>query len=297
MSVHGQAVGAAKVSGQENIRRWQDMTYVPLGTNTGDDALDRGFARFSDVTGVSTTMMYRAGQATTLYLADGRRGFLSIPSPAGATCRMIFRPRLQTVANLLRFRDTYGPILGGDSKGAAVAPQPSVSIECWLRKTAAGGQPTANFHMGFGSGVTLDPSGTVARAGLMGDGVGGFRFGSLNCPDGLAAGYNGASDIDPGTAVVPTGWDAPGTDWFHARVKMIPPTANAGGIIAFYAFETLQGFITGAGNLPRGNGATNWDYKWMECNFIYYGNAVAPPADSGVVGYGLRVRVEDDWTL
>ena len=156
-----------------------------------------------------------------------------------------------------------GPDFADGGVGALDVSKRAIQPYCtnfaaWLRKATDVGEPeTARAFFGFGnvSGSPLGATKTVPRVGLIGDGLLGFRFGSVNCPDG-APGTNGFADIDAGS-VQPASLVNPGLKWFHVRIKVFPaqPTGEL-GTVACYLNEQLVVFYNTVTNLPRGfNGA------------------------------------------
>jgi hypothetical protein len=141
--------------------------------------------------------------------------------------------------------------------------------------------------------TSVSPSATIARIGLIGDGAGGYRFGSVNAPDGAAAGENGATDIDA-NAIQPSGLVAPSTSWFHVKIKLIPPTPTQTGRWGAYLNGVLQATFTTNTNFPRGSLATNRNYANIEPMISYAADAAALP---GVLIDDLRLTYEEDYTL
>jgi hypothetical protein len=191
---------------------------------------------------------------------------------------------------VLGFARTWATGLGGDGP-----PLPSVSIEGWIRKRNAGDGSNANFFFGFTSDIILVPSAQAPRIGLIGDGVGGYRFGSVNCPDG-AAGVDGPAAIDA-NAVQPANLVDPGANAFYVKIKLIPATATTPGMWAAYLGGSLVAVFDQLANLPRGyfSGApVNNNYVGIECGFGNYTDGVGD-ITAPLVGDGVRVVVANEW--
>lgn len=214
---------------------------------------------------------------------------------AGASKRLIFRP-------LLNGMHSWGwgltfPALAGSGVSIPGMRPPAVEVSAWLRKKAAGDATHAKRGIAFGNNIVMGPSAGVPMCGLFGDGAQGFRFGSINCPDGLGAGEIASNTIDAGS-VQPAGLANPGAAPFHVRVKMIPPGPSTGepGKIATYlnglhvkTFDTLT-------NLPRGAGGVSAarEFSGVEPGLYAYGDAAAI---TGFMLWDVRVAVLEDWTV
>lgn len=167
----------------------------------------------------------------------------------------------------VNFRDVYGPLLS-PGIGADVPRGFATSIMAWCRKLAAGDSSTARCCIGFAETTTIGGPGSATlspRCGLVGDGAGGYRFGSVNCPLGTAApAENNATDIDA-NAVQPQALVAPGANWFHVRIKMIPPTPEVpNGRWEGYLNGVLAATFASPVNFPRGNQNVDKRYARLE---------------------------------
>lgn len=216
------------------------------------------------------------------------------PAGAGQSKNVHFRPYniSGTVPQRIDFRESFGSMVS-PALDASVPLPLACSISAYLRKEAGGDSSDARFTFGFCDFAVTAPSATVARNGLIGDGAGGYRFGSVNCPDGAAAGENGPTDIDV-NSFQPAGLVAPSTNWFHVRIKMIPPTPTQTGRWGAYLNGVLQATFTSNANFPRGSGATNRNYANIE-PLIY--SASAASQLPGVLIDDLRVTFEENYTL
>ena len=216
------------------------------------------------------------------------------PAGAGQSKKFHFRPYniSATFPQRIDFRDTFGNMVSPTLASSVPLPL-AVSMSAYLRKEAGGDSSHAKFTFGFADMALVSPSATIARVGLIGDGAGGYRFGSVNAPDGLGAGENAASDIDA-NSVQPSGLVAPSTNWFHVRIKMIPPTPTQTARWGAYLNGVLQGTFTSNANFPRGSQATNRNYSNIEPMISYAADAAALP---GVLIDDLRLTYEEDYTL
>jgi len=205
--------------------------------------------------------------AMTRTLVDQRHCWQLTPTLV-AGGQMIYGGVLAT-RSLMNFLDgNEGPWL----EPARFALQPVAAvIQASLRLLNAVDVPTARLFFGWSNnGAASDTSALgatrlVPRVGIMGDGLTGLRFGSVNCPDGAAAGQNGFTDIDPGF-VQPGALVNPGTGWFQVRVKLIPFTATNPAQIACYLNGRLVVVFTGPSttNMPRGRGNVNRHYQVLQ---------------------------------
>lgn len=250
----------------------------PLGT------VSVGFMRYT----TSNNMIYRQ--------VDGRRCLspegLVNPAP-GVGYAM--RPFGATPAfPLTDIRASYVPT----TSSPTLAPTPlATSFMAWCRKRTGGDSSHSRVTFGFGDLTVTSPSKVQARCGLIGDGLGGYRFGSVNCPDGASTGDNAASDIDA-NAVQPAELTNAnlGTNWFHVRIKMVPPTPTAGAKWGAYLNGVLVATFTDTTtNFPRGSQTTTHDFGRIEAQIVNFGDTgVLIPAP---VFHDVRLVIEDDLTL
>lgn len=151
------------------------------------------------------------------------------------------------------FRDVF-LASGATLAGKPGEPEGYASVmQAWLRKFTDGEPNTARQFFGWANTRSFTNAALrqMSRVGLHGDGVNGFRFGSVNCPDGFNAGQNGLADIDVG-AVQPAELVNPQSRWFHVRVKLIPPTPiSTSGRVACYLNGRLVALYTSLVNFPR----------------------------------------------
>src|SRR3990172_958244 len=230
-------------------------------------------------------------------IVDQRHCWMLKPStPAGAaqSKNLHFRPYNISASfpQRIDFRDTFGSIVSPALDSSVPLPL-ACSIAAWLRKEAGGDTSHAKFTFGFADMALVAPSALISRVGLIGDGAGGFRFGSVNCPDGLGEGENGATDIDA-NSVQPSGLVAPGTNWFHVRIKIVPPTPTQTARWGAYLNGVLQATYTTSTNFPRGSQGTNRNYANIEPVLFYAADASALP---GVIIDDLRITFEENYSL
>lgn len=212
---------------------------------------------------------------------------------AAASKRLIFRPYLNGT-------HSWGwgqvfPGLSGASIPGATPRAPSLTISAWLRKKIAGDATHAKRGIGFASTIVMAPSNGVAMCGLFGDGVTGFRFGSVNCPDGQAAGEIAANAIDAG-AVQPAELVSPGVTWFHVAIRLFPPGPGEPGKWAGYLNGRLIKVFDQLANLPRGGGGVSAgrEFSTVEPGILAYGDAAAI---NGYLVWDARVTIDDTWNV
>lgn len=175
-------------------------------------------------------------------------------------------------------------------------------VQGWMRKRLAGDATSSAQFVGIvNNNGDINRSSRVARIGIMGDGVLGFRFGSLNCPDAVATGGtdNAATAIDPGS-FQPANLVNPGASWFHAKIKMIPATEAQTGRVGCYLNGRLVVTFTSAARMPRTSlssidvaGSPYWP---LQPAFAAWGNGGAAPSP-GYYLRDLRVRLDEDVSL
>ena len=169
-----------------------------------------------------------------------------------------------------------------------ISGQPLVATEryamvcqAWLRKFNNVDAVWARQWFGFMSS-NLTPNAQSAIdpvVGIFGDGGVGFRLGSVDCPDGAAAGQKGSNAADAGT-IQPTELINPGLNWFHVRVKMSPALgdpASGGRLpgVAIYLNGTKRVEFHTNVNFPRGWSGANQNYGQIEAS-IFADFAAAP---------------------
>lgn len=208
----------------------------------------------------------------------------------------IFSPH-PSVAYAMDFLGTWPPSL---ELAPAVQPFLAASVSAWIRKRVGGDAIGARQFFGFSNAVDQNWSRRIARVGVMGDGAGGFRFGSVNCPAAPAGGVeNAQNDIDA-NSVQPSVLVAPGTNWFHVRVKMIPPTDTIGARFLCFLNGRLAATFANVNNFPRSSRSSidvaEIDYWPIMPTIAAWGNPDGVSQDPGYYLRDVRVRLEEDWS-
>lgn len=261
-----------------------ETRFGPFGSSAYTSAIWVGAAGMNDI--------------YTLKKVDDRVCLLvkpTTPNLATACRRMHFRPHSIAAAGPARidFRESFGNITATPVNLDKVPLPLTCAISAWLRKEAGGDASHARFTFGFCDMTITFPSAPVARIGLIGDGVTGFRFGSVNCPDGAVSGDNAATDINA-NSVAPSELVSPSTNWFHVRIKVVPPTPTQTGRWGAYLNGVLVATFTTNVNFPRGSASTNRNYANIEpmiCNYADAGQL------AGMLFDDLRVTFDEDYTL
>jgi hypothetical protein len=293
-------------TGGAALASWIQYQILPNGgINDGDTPGGplHGRARFGQLAGDNVTpVLFQPGGTLgnwTLRILDNRRCIQCVPTVALDTT-FFLRPNGSTEPNQVDFRDTFPANVTG-AIGANVPAQPAYEIQAWVRKVAAGDGSDCRFFLGFAYTRILSPSGNVVRVGLLGDGLGGYGFGSVNAPDGIAvSGDNTPTDHDVNFTQPAELLNAVLlTNWFHVRIKMVPPTPTVGGKWGAYLNGTLVATFTTTANFPRGynsgGGTVNDNYREIECGLgTYFDSVIVVPSPAL---YDMRVTVTDDLTL
>lgn len=294
--------GAGSPADIGNIKRWVEGRIIPNGLTDGavEPLSLTGLVRFGGgtamTTGTTIIGQVSANQAINRF-KDQRRCLKFTPTVANnSICWFAMNGGAVAQSAFVDFQPT--PLV---SLADFAAPDgadfrdPSWSVSAWCVKDAAGDASHCQHFLGFANTSVLGgATAEIPRVGLVGDGVTGYRFGSVNAPDGLAAGNNGASDIDAGS-VQPASLVNPGTNWFHVRVKMVPPGPGQVGQVACYLNGVRVVTFSALANLPRGHQGVN-------DNFTRINAGVGTYADAGgvrpsLVYHDLRLRIEDDWSI
>lgn len=294
----------------KSISRWTDMRMIVEGLNDNDvlTAPFAGESYFGTVPVNPPNVMMRATTGSTQ--AKYRQGFnppagrvIQLQPTTTLQCSLVFRTFATSTSIRSIDVNAVTPSIAGTlspnllASGVGPGYGHSTSIMAWIRKSAGGDTPTQRFTFGFADATTPSSANNVtSRVGLIGNNAGGFMFASVNCPDGGVAAET-FGDVDA-NSFQPTDINAPGTNWFHVRIKMIPGTTIAGGsgpIIACYLNGTLvKQFTDTAVNFPRGSSGTSHNYERIEPT-IYYD--FTNPAGPAIMLADIRVWVEDDFSL
>ena len=194
-----------------------------------------------------------AGFFSTVFV-DGVRALQVFPTAAGTASLVFTSAKGGSSA-------TLAPDLGldpGAQRPTVAGVTPALSPLAWVWQTwarlyrPAGTEvATSWLFAGFLNGSSVGPVPPTPKVGLFGRNAGtALAFGSLNCPDGIAAGGNdGKGALDANTEA---GRFDPGTRWFFLRFKFVPALPDGtpakcgcyrdGQLVATYTLP----------NLPRG---------------------------------------------
>lgn len=298
-----------------SVFRWTEHRLIVEGLNDGDDLGPAppgylpGEAFFNTApVGPPTAMFkYYAGLTRAKY----REGMnppagrvIQINPTATLPCYLIYRPYLSTSSTSFLTRDSNGAS-GVPATVGTLSPNLLVvnsgpgygratSIMAWVRKVAGGDTINQRFTFGFSDTTIISSTlNAQSRVGLIGNNTGGFMFGSVNCPDGPSNHTETFADVNA-NSVQPADINAPSTNWFHVRIKLIPQQfgVTANPKIECYLNGTLAATFTDATqNFPRGASNTNHNYERMEAAINYQpdGTIVLP----AVLLSDVRVWVEN----
>jgi hypothetical protein len=255
-----------------------EMRMIMNGLNDGDSIGNpiEGVNKYHNAgVGNSAMMAFLAGSnVVTLATRDGHRcadwnaGGIS----AGQNVCWVFRPGASANPFYLEageptgFRPTfpsYIPQANRFDLGYAII------LSAWMRKKGAGDASDCRFCFGFANNRVTSPSRRMTRCGLVGDGAGGYRFGSVNCPDAFVGGAanNAAGDIDA-NAVQPAELVAPGTTWWKVAIKFVPATPTTPLRWGAYYNNALVATFTNQANIPRGHQGTSDDNSLIEASIL-----------------------------
>lgn len=251
-----------------NLNNFLEIRMHVAGLNDGDAVTPlNGFTRWGGI-GQSAfytgpMWVYRAGATAVLYRqANGRR--MVEPQPAaGAFSTAYLRP--YALNGLLLFASDFSPTWPTMTGTVSENDVPLLAMEVSgiFRKVVAGDNSTCRFCVGFADNTFLSPTAEIARCGLIGDGAGGYGYGSVNCPDGNGAVENAHTDRDA-NFVQPADLVAPGINYWVSTIKLVPPTPTAAGFWTARHNGALVGTFTTSTNFPRGSGGVTHDYNRIE---------------------------------
>lgn len=211
----------------------------------------------------------------------------------------LFRPQ---IFYGLDFFDQLSPELLAAGNPGPVAYELYIT----LKKINAGDIPTN--RMWFGALNVTDVTNLFARracmCGLMGDGGGGFQFGSVNTPtaDNNPA-DNGQSTVVVGPTVNPPELANPGTNAFGIKIKVVPPVPGVSGgqIACYFPASTRRALYTNTVNFPRNSvsniDVTNADYFGVQLGFAVFPNPDNVTVDPGIFWRDLRVKITQDTSV
>src|ERR1043166_6692285 len=288
--------------------RYIDMIAFPLGQNNGDSVVVnnhvQGYSHFMPTVAATEADMFAPLASSTIPVlnlpSDGGRAIQWFTANGFNVCYASDPAGTSGAGGLQFFLPFYGtayPTTTGTITTAGI-PAPSTGLSCsisaWVRKVNAGDGSDCRMTIGFGCNQTVSLSSTVPRVGLIGDGAGGYRYGSVNCPDGAAAGANAATDRGA-NSVQPADLVDTGAAWWHMRIKLIPATPTTGGKIACYHNGVLVATFTTTTNMPRGNQAVSSNFNRVQCSIYNFSGdgAIHVPE---LLTRDLRVVMEDDLT-
>jgi hypothetical protein len=309
MTLRKSGASAPEIPGIASLRIWQEWILCPGYQQTADGTNFLGHAFNRMLPGTFNAGNYVAvwpirGNATPVFRVISDVKVLDVFAIAGVVgaqeSAQRFRPGFTAIGDngSLDFINTWGPVL---EAAPAVGGPLAMFMDFWIRKRLAGDATSSAQFVGFvNDNGDLSFSRRVARIGLMGDGVLGFRFGSLNCPDAIAGGAdNLATDVDA-DSFQPAVLVNPGANWFHVRVKGIPGTEAQSGRFGCYLSGRLVKTYTDPARFPRtsrsGVDVSGAAYTFITPAFCAFGNGGAAPSP-GYYMRNLRVGYTEDLTL
>lgn len=282
------------------LQRTMDWTAIVVaGQNDADTALNVSTQVFGispliqpeNAAGIPIYALVTLNNASPVLnrLLDQRVGFQLQNDGPTSRAILYFRP-FGAARYRLHWRETYGSYSG--TLDPSVPTENALVYMSYLRKPLGTDATTARTTFGFGNDVILTPSASVSRAGIIGDGLLGYRYGSVNCPDAPVSAENGNSDIDL-NSVQPADLVNPGTNWWHTAIKLIPPTPTSSGKWAAYHNGVLVKIFDTNTNFPRGGAGTNYNYTTN--SFMTY--ITGTDVGTGLVHYRTRMVETSDLTL
>lgn len=308
MSIRKVGASGGDIPGSEVLRNYMEWVMDPGYNVAAVDTAIGGFA-YNRI----LPAMWNAGNPVAVWQARGNQvaffrvvndiSVVDVFAVAGAIgaqeCAHLFRPaNAPSASGQVDFPVELTPVL---EAAPGVGTPRAGFIGAWMRKRLAGDATSCAQFVGFANdNGDLNRSTRVARIGIMGDGLLGFRFGSVNTPDAPPGGAdNGATDIGP-DSFQPATLVNPGASWFHVRIKAVPGVPGSPGRFGCYFNGRLVKVYTSLTNFPRTSrsaidvsGAAYWPITPL---FAAFGNGGAAPSP----GYYLRdVRAgfTDDLTL
>lgn len=302
--------GAPFQQGFEALKRGIEFHLKPQGLNDGDSAGNplTGYARGVLAHGLSAStaqlMKNTAGGGLATYRIRSGRRCIGWFSTAGQNTVWTFSP-IQDDQHF--YLDVGVPNAGAatfipTTQVPGVLPTPqygwAMSISAWCCKNAGGDGSSGRMSFGYANNRVVGGSKAVPRCGLIGDGVGGYGYGSVNAPDGvLAGGNNGDTDRDAGF-VQPADIVNPGTNFWHSRIKLVPATPvqparwaayHNGILVATFANESNFGF--------RGHQGVSDAYTLVEATIGNWSGDVAGLHVPELCFTDIRFMLEDDYTV
>lgn len=288
------------------LTRGLELRLLIGGLNDGDGipspaAGFQGLARFQPAdpaTNYSILSGTAGGTTVQVRTLDGRRSAQWF-GVAGSNSVWVLRPGANGSAALFcdcgdqGFQPLTAPLAGS-------LPTPqfgwATEIMAWCRKLNAGDASSCRMGVGFANNTVTSPSGPVPRVGILGDGALGYRYGSVNAPDGLIGGPNGDGDIDAGF-VQPVDLNNPGAAWWHSRIKLIPALPGQNAQLACYHNGALVKVFTTAANFPRGHQTTNDHNSRIEATVWNFSGDVGGLHVPELCLWDVRFWLHDNYSL
>lgn len=286
------AIGTGAPPSAARLGRWDERLVLPAtpgypaGSGLGDliiqsqEGLTLGRRTYA-----SSEMIERVNVGASevlVVVVNGRRYFAMQPAVgAGNTIRMF-------LGGTDAFADVRGYINIPNNRLAPLTLNPvnadpdlAFFQELTIRKDVGTDTPGCGFCFGFtsassGSGQSVYNNGNTPSFGLIGDGAGGFRFGSVNAPSGgpaRARTYVDANAVQPAVLV------NPGVAEFTVGIKHIPAIA-AGQPARYlcYLNRTLVATFTDPANYLLGeNGSPARDGQGIVPCVLHDADAAASP--------------------
>lgn len=286
------ALGSAPPVGSVRLRRWDERLVLPAtpgypaGSGLADliiqpqEGLSLGRRTYS-----SSDMLarYNVGASEVLVVVvNGRRYFAVQPAVGVGNTIRIFQQATGA------FADVRGAVNIPNNRTAPLTlntadadPDLAWFHELTIRKDVGTDTPGCGFCFGFtsassGIGQSVYNTGTTPSFGLVGDGAGGFRFGSINAPSGGAARVRTYVDAN---AVQPAVLVNPGTAEFTVGIKFVPAlSASQPARFLCYLNRNLVATFADAANFLLGeNGSAARDGQGIVPCLLHDADAAASP--------------------
>lgn len=263
VKVRGSGFGGAAAIALSELTRWGHFRVEPT-LGLGNDVV---YPVMGLPSSQASTAFVTAGIAPVRANAQSRKVYQLTPTLLnGSQLTWVGENAASTAAELIgKFRDTFNGLEAARPLGEEYA----TVTQAWIRKGNNTDPVWARQRWGFihGGVGPLGNDANTPTVGVIGDGNVGFRLGSVNCPDGAAAGATTPGAIDP-NSVQPAALVNPGLKWFHVRVKMVPATPTSPAAIGIYLDGALVVTLNTLTNFPRGSLAVNRDYNEIRASCI-----------------------------
>ena len=280
-------------------QRYLDFHLRTAIFNDGDNIQPSAFARGQSATAAQIVNLPIFQVAFPVCRFADNYAWHSFESTAVNPCGFTFQPFIPTANNVLApsfgltFPTTTSPL--EDTVPAALA----FEVEFWCRKRNAGDGSHAASCLGFWDKSSSVTGGSAidARMGLIGDGLGGYRFGSLQCPDGAIAGDIVATSIDANSVQPAELLNANlAAKNFYVRMKVVPATPALSGRWAAYLNGRWVQTFDLAANIVRGSGGVDRNYRRIEIALCTWGNPVIGAIQGPMIRDAI-FRVTEDLSL